>query len=297
MQKITPNLWFDKNAEEAAQFYTSVFKNGKILTTARFPDAGHEIHGMEPGSVMTVDFEIEGYRMTALNGGPVFSFTPAISFMVNCPSIEEVNELWEKLFEGGSALMPLDQYPFSERYGWVKDRYGLTWQIIYTQGIEKRSIVPSLLFVGEKAGKAKEAIELYTSIFEDSKIGTLVEYGKEQVSEPESNIMYGEFYLAGQSFSAMDSSMKEHQFTFNEAVSLVVNCKNQEEIDYYWGKLSHVPESEMCGWLKDMFGVSWQIVPIGMDEIMTGPDLEKRERAMGAMMKMKKLDMQALVEA
>jgi predicted 3-demethylubiquinone-9 3-methyltransferase (glyoxalase superfamily) len=293
MQKITPHLWFDKNAEEAAQFYTSVFKGGKILNTARYPEAGHEIHGMEPGSIMTVEFEIEGYRMIALNGGPVFTFTPAISFMVHCASAEKVDELWTALFEGGSALMPLDSYPFSERYGWLRDKYGVTWQIIYAKDAE-RGITPSFLFVGEKAGKAKEAIEHYASTFKDSSIGALMEYGENHPYEPAHNLMHGEFTLAGQPFSAMDSSLKEHAFSFNEAISLLVSCEDQAEIDHYWEKLSAVPESEMCGWLKDAYGVSWQIAPAQMNKIMTDPDTEKRERAMAAMMKMKKIDIAAL---
>ncbi len=279
MQKIIPNLWFAHNAEEAVQFYTGAFNKGRVISTARYPAAGNEIHGMKPGTVMTVEFEIEGYAMLALNGGPAFEFTPAISFMVNCPTVEEVNELYGRLFEGGSALMPLDTYPFSERYGWVKDKYGVTWQII------------------DKAGKAREAIELYTSVFPHSHTGTLVEYGEGNASEPKENLMYGEFTLAGQSFSAMDSSMKEHQFTFNEAISLIVACKDQSEIDHYFEKLSAVPEAEMCGWVKDPFGVSWQIVPEGMNEIMNDADPEKRERAMAARMKMKKLDMEELKSA
>ena len=116
MQKITPFLWFDDQAEEAADFYTSIFKNSKIGTITRFGEEGSG----RPGSVMTVTFQIEGQEFTALNGGPHFDFTPAISFFVNCKTQVEVDELWDKLSEGGEP----------EQCGWLKDRYGVSWQIV-----------------------------------------------------------------------------------------------------------------------------------------------------------------------
>ncbi|HRH26315.1 MAG TPA: VOC family protein [Candidatus Paceibacterota bacterium] len=129
MQKIIPHLWFDTEAEEAATLYMSIFNGGKIKSSTRYGEAGFEVHNMKAGTVMTIEFEIEGLTFIGLNAGPVFKFTPAISFMVNCKIKEEVDELWNKLIEGGTALMPLDKYPFSERYGWVKDKYGEHLQI------------------------------------------------------------------------------------------------------------------------------------------------------------------------
>jgi predicted 3-demethylubiquinone-9 3-methyltransferase (glyoxalase superfamily) len=296
MQKITPNLWFDKEAEEAVRFYTSVFGNGKIHGMTRYTEAGHAVHGMKAGTVMTVDFEIEGYKFLALNGGPYFTFTPAISFMVECEAKEEVDALWEKLIEGGSALMPLDAYPFNERYGWVKDKYGLTWQLLVARAKPEQKIFPSLMFVGEQSGKAEEALTFYASIFEGGSIGTIARYGAEQGPDMEGAVMYADFTLAGQKFAAMDSG-QVHDFTFNEAVSLVVTCATQEEIDYFFEKLSAVPESEQCGWLKDKYGVSWQIVPPGMEEMLNDPDKEKANRAMEAMLKMKKIDMAKIQQA
>ncbi|MEX1112431.1 MAG: VOC family protein [Candidatus Andersenbacteria bacterium] len=296
MQKITPHLWFDKNGEEAATFYTSVFNNGKILSTTRYTEAGHDVHGMEAGTVLTVGFEIEGYTITALNGGPHFKITPAISFIVNCPTKEEVDELWAKLSEGGKTLMPLNTYPFSERYGWIQDQYGVSWQLMFSEQTTVRTIVPSLMFVGDRAGKAEEAINFYVSIFEDSKVGDISRYGAGQPPDKEGTVMYADFTLAGQKFAAMDSA-QTHEFTFNEGVSLLVECKTQEEIDYFWGKLSAVPESEQCGWLKDKYGVSWQIVPGGMDEMLNDPDKEKANRAMNAMLAMKKIDISGIQNA
>ncbi len=297
MQKITPHLWFDKNAEEAAHFYTSVFDGGMILTTTHYPEAGQEVHHMPAGTVLTVEFEIKGYRFLALNGGPVFTFTPAISFTVPCTTAEEVQELWDKLSEGGKALMPLDTYPFSPKYGWIQDKYGVSWQLIQSTEPITDKIIPSLLFVGEQAGKAEEAINSYTMIFKDSKIGQTMRYGSDQSPEIEGTVMHANFELEGQKFSAMDSGMKEHSFTFNEAVSLLVECETQEEIDRIWEKLSAVPESEQCGWLKDAYGVSWQVAPKGMAEMLNGEDKEKANRAMEAMLQMKKIDIAKLQEA
>ncbi len=126
MQKITPFLWFDNQAEEAANFYTSVFKNSKIGSVARYGEEGAEVSGQPKGSVMTVEFELEGQKFVALNGGPLFTFSPAISFVVNCEAQEEVDELWEKLSEGGET----------QRCGWLKDKYGVSWQIVPTVLVE-----------------------------------------------------------------------------------------------------------------------------------------------------------------
>jgi predicted 3-demethylubiquinone-9 3-methyltransferase (glyoxalase superfamily) len=122
MPKITPCLWFDDNAEEAVNFYTSVFKNSNIKTISRYGEAGHEIHGKPAGSVMTVAFELDGQAFTALNGGPVFRFNEAISFQVSCETQEEVNYYWDKLSEGGDEK--------AQQCGWLKDKYGVSWQII-----------------------------------------------------------------------------------------------------------------------------------------------------------------------
>src|SRR5262249_12835079 len=162
-----------------------------------------------------------------------------------------------------------DKYPFSECYGWVQDKYGLSWQLILTnpEGEQRPTIIPSLLFAGDVCGKAEEASAYYLSTFKHCKRGTLVRYGAGQAPEKERAVMFTDFMLDGQWFAAMDSA-RELKFKFNEAISLMVNCDTQEEIDYYWEKLSAVPEAEQCGWLKDKFGLSWQIVPTELDEMM-----------------------------
>ncbi len=122
MQKITPCLWFDGNAEEAVNFYTSIFKNSKIGNITRYGEAGYEIHGKPAGTVLTIEFELNGQAFTALNGGPMFKFNEAISFQVNCESQEEVDYYWEKLSEGSDEK--------AQQCGWLKDKYGLSWQVV-----------------------------------------------------------------------------------------------------------------------------------------------------------------------
>lgn len=124
IQKIVPFLWFDKQAEEAVNFYVSIFRNSKIVTVTRYGKEGYEIHKMDEGTIMTIEFEIEGQKFIALNGGPVFKFNEAISFQVHCKTQEEVDYYWEKLSEGGD--------PKAQQCGWLKDKYGLAWQIIPT---------------------------------------------------------------------------------------------------------------------------------------------------------------------
>lgn len=120
-QRITPHLWFSHNAEEAVAFYVSIFKNSKIGNISRYGEAGHEIHGMQAGSVMSIDFELDGVQFAALNGGPAFQFNEALSLIVNCETQEEVDYFWDKLSEGGD--------PEAQQCGWLKDKYGLSWQI------------------------------------------------------------------------------------------------------------------------------------------------------------------------
>ncbi|MBI2028006.1 MAG: VOC family protein [Candidatus Levybacteria bacterium] len=298
MQKITPHLWYDKEAKEAAEFYVSVFPNSKITNVTT-------LHDTPSGDADIVTFEVMGYKFMAISAGPLFKFNPSISFMVNFdPSQDKdarrrIDEIWEKLSEGGKALMPLKKYPFSERYGWIQDKYGLSWQLIYTnpEGEERPLIIPSLLFVTEGGDKAEEATDFYLSVFKNAKRGAIARYPLGSEPNKEGAIMFTDFTLEGQWFAAMDGSADMHSFTFNEAISFIVYCKDQQEIDYYWEKLSAVPESEQCGWLKDKYGVSWQIVPTAMNEMMEKATPEQMARVTEAFLKMKKFDIAKLKEA
>lgn len=288
MQKIVPHLWFDSKAEEAVSYYTSIFGNSKTGFIRRYGKAGQEIHKQKEGSVMTIDFEIEGFRFVALNGGPVFKFTPAISFFVRCGSEKEIDYLYEKLSDGGNALMSLSKYPFAEKFAWVEDRYGVTWQLILGD-VGNQKIVPCMMFVGRVSGKAEEAMNLYMSAFKGSKIGSVEKYKSGEDPEVEGTIKRANLWLADEEFVVMDSNHK-HEFSFTEAISLMVRCETQAELDYYWGKLTADPHAEQCGWLKDRFGVSWQIVPTILEKMFETLDEDKSDKLMDAVLKMKKLD-------
>jgi predicted 3-demethylubiquinone-9 3-methyltransferase (glyoxalase superfamily) len=297
-QKIIPNLWFDRQAEEAAGFYASAFKDSKIGKVTHATKAGFEFHGLHEGTVLTVEFEIEGLRFIGINGGPLFKFTPAISFLVACNTKMEVDALWGKLSEGGTALMELGEYPFSERYGWTQDRYGLSWQVMYTGERQiSQKITPTLMFVGDVCGKAEEAINLYAKVFRNAKIGNILRYSKGMEPDREGTIQHASFTLEGQEFAAMDSA-HPHLFAFNEAISFMVECRDQAEIDYYWGKLTADGGQESnCGWLKDKFGVSWQVAPTILSEMLLNPDRSKVESVMNTFLTMRKLDIAELKRA
>ncbi|MFN2107222.1 MAG: VOC family protein [Candidatus Promineifilaceae bacterium] len=294
-QKITPNLWFDTQAEEAANFYVTLFDNSRIGEITRYDDASAEVSGQPQGSAMTVSFELAGQRFVALNGGPQFQFTPAISFFVYCPTEAEVDELYAELSDGGAVLMPLQKYPFNDRYAWVQDRFGVSWQL-YLGEPRPWKIALSLMFVGEQSGKAEEAMQLYTSLFEDSSIEGVDRYGAGEAPEVEGTVRHASFWLDGQEFMAMDSN-HQHNFTFNEAVSFIVDCRDQEEVDYFWDNLTAGGEEQPCAWLKDKFGVSWQIVPRQLMQMITADDREKAGRAVQAMLQMKKIDIAGLERA
>ena len=293
--KITPHLWFDKQAREAAEFYVAAFGNGSRITHST------QLRDTPSGDAESVSFELAGQPFMAISAGPYFKINPSVSFFVNFdPSRDKhardkLDALWEKLSAGGTALMPLDKYPFSEHYGWVADQYGLSWQLILSNpsGEERPVIVPSLLFVGQVYGKAEEAVQFYLSVFKNARLGNVRRYGKGQEPDREGAILFSDFTLEGQWYVAMDSAY-EHHFAFNEAISFIVHCETQQEIDDYWGKLSAVPEAEQCGWLKDRYGLSWQIVPTAMDEMMRRGTREQIDRVTQAFLPMKKLEIAKL---
>jgi predicted 3-demethylubiquinone-9 3-methyltransferase (glyoxalase superfamily) len=160
----------------------------------------------------------------------------------------------------------------------------------------KQRITPTLMFVGEQSGKAEDAIDFYTSVFHNAKVDHVLRYGKNEEPDKEGTIRHAGIVLEGQSFAVMDSA-RAHGFTFNEAISFIVRCNSQEEIDYFWSKLSADPAAGQCGWLKDQFGLSWQIVPSIMEQMLQDKDQKKLERVTQAFLKMKKFDIAKLEEA
>ena len=276
------------------EFYLTVFNNARVTSVNRYSADGAAACGQEAGSVMTVAFQLEGQDFAAINGGPVFQITPVVSFFVNCDTTQEIDTLWEKLTEGGTIMMELDKYHFSERYGWVQDKFGVSWQLILPGRVQK--ITPCLMFAGEQHKKAEEAINFYISVFNNSSIIQLERYGAEM--GPEGAVVHAKFMLEGQEFTAMDSHM-ELPSDFNPAISFVVSCDNQDEVDYFWSRLSEGGDemAQQCGWLTDKFGLSWQIVPKILLELLSDPDPKKSSNVMQAMLQMKKIDINILQKA
>ncbi len=300
-QKIVPHLWFDNNAQQAGKLYASLFpeSSSKLLTTLR---------NTPSGDCDVVSFELWGHSFMGINGGPLFKFNPATSFIVNFDPLffdssqeaarKELDRVWNALADGGNVLMPIDKYFFSERYGWLQDKYGVPWQLILTD--PKRGARPplltSLMFAEKNAGQAEQAIKFYLSVFRNSEMGVAHRYGKDMAPNKEGTLMFSDFMLEGAWFAAMDSAVARDT-AFNEATSLIVHCDTQDEVDYYWKKLSAVPESEQCGWLKDKYGLSWQITPRAMHEMMTQGTPKQIARLVETFLPMKKLDLDKLTKA
>lgn len=277
LHPIYPCLWFDGTSQAAAEFYCSLFKNSNIISN---------------NPIVSI-FELDGNRIMGLNGGPKYTINPSISFFVTCSTIEETNALWGKLVEGGKAMMQIDKYPWSERYGWLQDKFGMTWQIsVVNSSEDKPQIRPSMLFTGKQFGRGEEAINFYSKVFSNVSTNVLMHY--EAGDANAGKLMYSEFNIDKRSMIAMDGP-GEHAYTFNEGVSFVVTCENQQEIDHYWNEFTNGGEESMCGWCKDKFGVSWQIVPHNIGNLLSDP--VKGGAATQAMLKMRKLDMAVLENA
>ena len=280
---IFPCLWYDGDAKESAEFYCKIF-DGKI--TADTP------------VVMNID--LFGQKIMLLNGGPQFKKNASVSFMVICETEAEVQKYWDQLMDGGMALMPLDSYSWSKKYGWLKDKYDVTWQIFLGEKQAEQKIIPTLMFIHENNGKALEAMQLYTKTFPNSKIGDVLKYGdgvgNENHEVPE-NIQNAHFEIDNYSFFCMDNSY-DHQFDFNEGISMVVMTHNQEETDHLWNSLTENGGVESsCGWLKDKFGMSWQIIPKKLIELMSDPNQMKAQKVVQKMMEMQKIVIKDLEEA
>ena len=252
LQSIGTCLWFDGKAKEAALYYKEVFGDVEIISE----------------NPMAVVYQIFGRRFMNLNGGPGFNINPSISFFLSMENEAETQSIWEKLTVDGKILMPLNKYPWSDKYGWCADKYGVNWQLMLGHK-SKSKLMPNMLFTGQQNGKANEAIQYYTNLFKGATVINIDTYKKGE-PDTEGNIKYAQFELNELSFGAMDSSAP-HQFSFNEAVSFIITVDTQEEIDYYWNYLIQNGAPGKCGWLKDKFGISWQVVPTCLGKFMTNP--------------------------
>lgn len=295
MQKIVPNIWCNRNAEDVARFYASVFPDSEWRVASRYPDTDlPDFQKDFAGDVLTIDMTIAGTDVALINADDMGKPNPAISFMVNVDPLfyegsvdrarEALDELWVRLAEGGTVLMPLDAYPFSARYGWVQDRFGFSWQLMLTdpEGDPRPFLLPALLFAGPAQNLAETAVDRYVSVFDDAALGARVHYAQQTGPASAGAVQFSDFRIGDQWIVAMDSGVPQ-DFTFGYGTSLEVRCDDQAEIDRYWEGLSHDPDAEACGWLRDFAGLNWQIVPKDMEELMKHPG------AYGRMLEMKKI--------
>lgn len=269
---LHPCIWFNGNALEAATFYTELFPASRI--TAETP--------------VVVNFELSGQPFMGLNGGPVFSPNPSISLFVTSESAAEIETLYRQLSHDGVVMMPLGKYDWSAYYAFIQDKYGVAWQLFTGNYSEvNQKITACLLFTGKRFGQAEAAIQLYTKVFSPSAISGILKYTAEEGTEVAGKVKHAQFSLDNTVMMAMDGA-GDHAFDFSEGVSFVVECKDQGEIDYYWNHLVENGGAEsMCGWLKDPFGVSWQIIPADIGTLLNDP--EKGSGAMNALMQMRKI--------
>jgi predicted 3-demethylubiquinone-9 3-methyltransferase (glyoxalase superfamily) len=278
-EKITPCLWFNGQAKEAATLYCSVFANAKIIAQ----------------SPIVTAIDVSGQSFTLLDGGPMYKPNASISFYYICEKEDELNTIWNEFSKEGTVMMPLDKYPWGEKYGWINDKYGISWQLALGKISDVgQKITPCLLFTGKQYGLADEAIVLYSSIFKNPKVDDILRYGANEFPDKEGEVKHAQMSLNGYKVMLMESAAP-HNFTFTEGVSLTIHCETQEEIDHYWEKLTESGEESMCGWLKDKFGVSWQIIPTILSKIMGDP--AKAGKAAQAFMAMRKLNIEQIVQA
>lgn len=275
---IYPCLWFDGQAQQAAEFYVSVFRQSAVLRS----------------TPMATSFEIEGLQFMALNGGPLYRTSMANSFYVLCGSEVETERLYEQLSQNGHITTPLGSYEWSHKYALVTDRFGVVWHLDATEPHAGQKIIPCLLFVNQKKTWVKDAMTHYLSIFPGSHKLLEAAYPLGSPAPVEGALLFAQFKLAGCVFDAM-SSILVHDFDFTPGVSYVVVCANQAEIDHYWAQLGAGGAYQMCGWLQDKFGVSWQIVPAELPPLME--NAERGPRVVDALLKMQKIDLETLRQA
>jgi len=278
-KQITPCLWFNNQAKEAASLYCSVFAQSKI--TAQSP--------------IVTEIDLSGQKFILLDGGPMYKPNPSISFYYICENEQELDNAWNSFSKEGKVLMGLDKYQWAEKYGWITDKFGISWQLALGKISDVgQKITPCLLFNGKQYGRVDEAITHYSSIFKDASVDGILRYGANELPDTEGKVKHAQMSLDGQKMMLMESAAA-HDFTFTEGVSLTVYCETQDQIDYYWEKFTESGQESMCGWAKDKFGVSWQIIPVQLGKIMSDP--AKAGKAARAFMSMRKLNIEQIVQA
>ncbi|WP_020007106.1 VOC family protein [Salinicoccus albus] len=290
-QKIVPHFWYDDEAMEAAEFYTNVFPDSRIISQSTLQDT-------PSGDAEEVSFELMGYRFMAISAGPYFIKNPSISFlfMYTEDELPQIEKVWDQLVTDGKVLMAFGEHPFNEKYGWVEDKYGVSWQFFLSGGNHRARVLPTIMFINDNLGRAQSAMDFYMDVFKDTEDGGVMNYPEGMEPNLPSHVMHAGFKLENQWFSLMDSA-EAHDFNFNEGISFLIKCRNQAEVDYYWEKLSAEPEAEQCGWLKDRFGLSWQVYPEVMKTMLEKGSKDQVKRVTEAFLKMKKFDIATLESA
>lgn len=290
-QKIIPHIWFETQAEEAANFYTKLFSNSEIINKTVLKDTPSQPNG----ETTIINLIISGQSFQFINAGQMLDRNQSFSYMMAINDISEMQRIWSELSVDAEIFAPLEKYDFSEQYGWLKDKFGVSWQLIHHEGSDIAQVAPCLLFTEAVYGQAEEAMKYYMSVFKDSEEipGHIDRFGPNQAPDIEGKLNYARFKLLGSELVLMDSAL-EHGYAFNEMQSLVIYCKDQEEIDYYWEALSAVPEAEVCGWLKDKYGVSWQVVPAILEEMMANSSEVQLAAVTQEFLKMSKFNIQKL---
>lgn len=282
MQPIIPHLWYDTEAKEAVAFYVDLF-GGKIDWTYTITDT-------PSGDSDLIQFQLGDMTLAAISAGPYFKLNESMSLMVNVASKDEVTRLYQALSEGGRILMPLGEYPFSPYYVWLEDRFGLSWQLSYAPDLNKPyQFDICLLFSQEQVGLAQPMLDYYKDKLPQASVGQLSYYGEGEAAVEAAKLNYAELLVAGQKLIVMDHGYGG-EASFNEAFSFMVYVDSQDELNFYYDLLSAVPEAEMCGWVKDQFGLSWQIVPRILMEAYDTASPEQIKAVNAAVMTMKRLD-------
>lgn len=289
MQKIIPHLWFDKEALEAVQLYTSLFPDSHM-------DWIHDLTDTPSGDAVLVQFQLANLTLAAISAGPYFKLNESTSLMVHFQNKDELNRIFEALSEAGRVLMPLGEYPFNSHYVWFEDRFGLSWQFFYSpENSRAVQLEICLLFSQKQVGQARSFLEKAQALFLNSQIGTVNHYQENEKQEAKALINYGELLLNQQRLVVMDHGFGGEN-SFNEAFSLMVYTDSQEETQRLYQQLSHVPESEQCGWVKDEFGISWQIVPRPLMEAYENLPKDRMKQVNDAILTMKRLNYDEITE-
>lgn len=270
-------FWFNGDAQKAVARYAEIFRDTRIISS----------------NPLVSMAEISTLRFMALNGGPKYEKNSAFSIFYYCESTEEIDRLYPLLMEGGTAVMPLGRYGWADRYAWVVDRFGMHWQLNNDVINNPQKAVPCLLFVHEKRTKLREAIAHYANIFNDHRLLLESLYPEGLGMDPE-HLLFGQFKIGKTVINGL-SSTEQHDFDFTPGGSFVVECETQEEIDYLWDKLGKDGRYDMCGWLNDRYGVSWQIVPAVLSELMADPG--HSQAVIETFLPMQKLEIAPLLRA